>query len=145
MVCVRLKTDTLVSKIAFRLIRSFKNKAVASTIGKTIHLHKITPEAFVENRAFLRHELQHAIQYQTIRFFALKYIWETLRKGYFQNKYEVEAREKSIHEFPKGYAVYNDDLFVIKKSDFPFIGPTVEFINHYYKTDFKKLPKVILR
>lgn len=145
MVLVRLKTNTLVSKIAFRLIRSFKNRAVASTIGKTIHLHNITPEDFVQRQAFLRHELQHAIQYQTIRFFALKYIWQTLRHGYFNNPYEIEAREKSVQEYPKGYIVYDDDLFVIKKLDFPFIDPTVEFINHYYKTNFKKYPKVIVK
>lgn len=140
MVYVKLKTDTLVSKVAFRLIRSHKNKAIASAINKTIHLHAITAEAFVERKAFMRHELQHIIQYHTIRFFVLKYIWETLKKGYFNNKYEVEAREKAIHEFPSGYAVYNDDLLVMKDSDYGLHG--TETIQ---KLKFKKQPKVILR
>lgn len=141
MVYVKLKTNTIVSKIAHRLIRSFKGKAVASTIGTTIHLHNITPEDFIENRAFLRHEIQHVIQYQTIRFFALKYIWETLKRGYFNNKYEVEAREKAIYEFPSQHVVYGDDFVCVKQSDMKN-GVLEEII---YTIGFNKYPKVILR
>lgn len=149
MVYLRLKTDTLVSMIAFRLIRSFRDRAVASTIGKTIHLHAITPEAFVERRAFLRHELQHAIQFNTIKFFWLKYIWQTIRHGYFNNPYEIEAREKALHEFPRGYAVYTDEILVMDYDDYAVIFwegiSGVDELNKQTGLKFTKYPKIMLR
>ncbi|MGH7664975.1 MAG: hypothetical protein ACRENI_11870 [Gemmatimonadaceae bacterium] len=41
----------------------------------------------------LLHELRHVHQFETCSFFPLHYLWETLRVGYRQNRFEVDARE----------------------------------------------------
>jgi len=43
----------------------------------------------------LRHEVVHIHQYRSIRFFLIKYFWETIKKGYWNNKFEIKAREYS--------------------------------------------------
>ena len=150
MVCVRLKTDTLVSKIASTIMRPAKGRALATAIGKTIHLHNITPEDFINNKTFLRHELQHCIQYHTTRFFLLKYIWETMRHGYFQNRYEVEARVQSTADFPAGYAVYDDELLLMYHEDYTSMfgnegAPSTVELNEKTGLKFSKTPKIYLR
>ena len=41
----------------------------------------------------LLHEIRHVAQFESNRAFALRYVWESLRRGYHHNKYEVDARE----------------------------------------------------
>ena len=63
-------------------------------MGKTIHLHHTTPAEFLRDERWLRHELKHLEQFSkhgTIPFIVL-YLFESIRKGYYNNKYEVEAR-----------------------------------------------------
>lgn len=69
-------------------------KRVAIVFGKTIHLHHCTVEEFLENATWVKHELCHVRQFSQHGFipFILKYILESLRKGYYNNKFEVEAR-----------------------------------------------------
>ena len=40
----------------------------------------------------LLHEVRHVQQFREHRGFALRYVWETLRRGYAANAYEVDAR-----------------------------------------------------
>jgi len=40
----------------------------------------------------LLHELRHVEQFLERRTFPVRYIWETLRRGYHRNRYEVDAR-----------------------------------------------------
>jgi hypothetical protein len=40
----------------------------------------------------LLHELRHAEQFRERGSFPVRYIWESLRRGYHQNRYEVDAR-----------------------------------------------------
>jgi hypothetical protein len=40
----------------------------------------------------LLHELRHVEQFLERRMFPLRYIWESLRRGYHRNRYEVDAR-----------------------------------------------------
>ena len=40
----------------------------------------------------LLHELRHVEQFRELRSFPVRYIWESLRRGYHQNRYEVDAR-----------------------------------------------------
>jgi hypothetical protein len=40
----------------------------------------------------LLHELRHVHQFQALRAFPLRYVWESLRRGYLMNRYEVDAR-----------------------------------------------------
>jgi hypothetical protein len=41
----------------------------------------------------LLHEIRHVAQFESDRTFALRYLWESLRRGYHGNRYEVDARE----------------------------------------------------
>ena len=69
--------------------------SVAMVLGNTIHLYGSTKENFIANERWLKHELCHIKQYNkngTI-LFLIKYLWESFKVGYHNNKYEVEARE----------------------------------------------------
>ncbi len=67
---------------------------MAIVIGKTIHLHNVSKEDFLENKQWVKHEMCHIRQFKKYGFlpFIFKYLWESVRRGYYQNKYEVEAR-----------------------------------------------------
>lgn len=68
--------------------------SVAMVLGKTIYLHNVTKDEFIQNAAWLKHELCHIAQfkkYGNIRFVIL-YLWESIIKGYYNNKFEIEAR-----------------------------------------------------
>lgn len=67
---------------------------VGLVLGSTIHLHNVSKEDFLANKAWLQHELCHVRQFREHGYvnFLLKYVWESFKKGYYNNKYEVEAR-----------------------------------------------------
>lgn len=74
-----------------------KAPAVAMVIGKGIHLSGVCKEDFLRDERWLKHELVHIQQYKehgTFKFLC-KYLAESFKKGYYNNKYEVEARAKS--------------------------------------------------
>ncbi|MDX5419098.1 MAG: hypothetical protein LPK09_07765 [Hymenobacteraceae bacterium] len=71
-----------------------KSRNVAMVLGKTIHLSGVKREAFLKDSGWLAHELCHIRQFQEhgyVRFLWL-YLRESIRVGYYNNKYEVEAR-----------------------------------------------------
>ena len=72
-----------------------RSDAVAMVLGKTIHLHNISKADFLRNKRLLRHELCHVKQYQQhgVIWFLVQYLFESVRKGYYKNKFEVEARK----------------------------------------------------
>ena len=72
---------------------------MAITIGRTIHLHNTTRAEFLANKRWVKHELCHVEQDRRHGFlkFLCMYLWESMRKGYRKNKYEVEAREAELH------------------------------------------------
>ena len=41
--------------------------------------------------ALLLHELRHVQQFQADPLFPLRYVWETVRRGYHRNRYELDA------------------------------------------------------
>lgn len=96
------------SKIPYRIkensplaaIAAFKlqSTAVAMVLGKTIHLHGTTTKNFLKNERWLKHELCHVKQFEQHGFFPFiaKYLWESIRTGYYNNKYEAEARAAEI-------------------------------------------------
>ena len=63
-------------------------------LGKTIHLHNTTKANFLKDERWLKHELCHIKQFREHSYFlfVVKYLWESLRKGYYNNRFEVEAR-----------------------------------------------------
>jgi hypothetical protein len=40
----------------------------------------------------LLHELRHVAQFEESPLFPIRYLWESLRRGYFRNRFEVDAR-----------------------------------------------------
>jgi hypothetical protein len=72
-----------------------KSPNVAMVFGRQIHLSGVTKEDFLRDRYWVEHELCHVEQYRShglFRFLAL-YLLESCRKGYYENRFEVEARQ----------------------------------------------------
>lgn len=87
-----IKENSWIAKLAAKKLRTHR---VAIVIGKTIHLHNTTKQDFLKDEKWVRHELCHIRQFQQNGYvvFILKYVWESVRHGYLNNRYEVEARE----------------------------------------------------
>ena len=87
-----IKENSLVAKLAAKKLHA---NSVAMVLGKTIHLYGSTKENFIKDERWLKHELCHVKQFETHGYlpFVIKYLWESLRVGYYNNKFEVEARE----------------------------------------------------
>ena len=69
---------------------------VALTLGNKIHLHNVTSEQFLNDEKWVNHELIHVMQFRKygyIRFICM-YMIESLKKGYYDNKFEIEARRE---------------------------------------------------
>ncbi|MDQ6718626.1 MAG: DUF4157 domain-containing protein [Gemmatimonadota bacterium] len=61
------------------------------TLGSTIFLHR--SEELDE--ALLLHELRHVHQFRERKTFPARYLWQSIRRGYRANPYEVDARRFS--------------------------------------------------
>ena len=87
-----IKENSWVAKLAAKKLHA---NSVAMVLGKTIHLYGSTKENFISDERWLKHELCHVHQFEKHGFvrFVIKYLWESLRVGYYNNKYEIEARE----------------------------------------------------
>lgn len=87
-----IKENSWLAKIA---AKKLKADSVAIVLGKTIHLHNITKASFLNDERWLKHELCHIKQSKEHGYFlfVVKYLWESLRKGYYNNHFEVEARK----------------------------------------------------
>jgi hypothetical protein len=70
--------------------------AAAVTLGKTI---VVSPEARL-TATLLTHELAHVRQWQRDPLFIVRYSLATLRHGYRNNPYEVEARSLASADWP---------------------------------------------
>ena len=74
--------------------KKLKEKSVAMVLGNTIHLHNTSKEIFLQNRKWVKHELCHIQQFRQHGYigFIVKYLLESIRRGYYDNKFEVAAR-----------------------------------------------------
>lgn len=92
---VRFRRGALVPWIGGMLARS-RHPAAAVTLGRTIIVNpavRLTPQ-------LLEHELTHVRQWRADPLFPLRYTVATLRYGYHDNPYEVEAREAALRAQP---------------------------------------------
>lgn len=89
---VRVRERSPLARCAAWVLRA---DSVALTLGRTIHLHNARSDEFRADRRWVRHELKHVEQFRRYGFwlFLLLYLVESLRKGYHDNRFEVEARE----------------------------------------------------
>lgn len=61
----------------------------AITLGRTVWLGARAPVS----ANLLLHEFCHVTQFQADPLFPLRYVWESLRRGYGANRFEIAARE----------------------------------------------------
>ena len=77
----------------------------AITLGRTIFLApgtRLDPE-------LLLHELRHVQQFAERKTFPLRYIWESLRRGYYANRYEADARSYASRRLASAAAPGSDE------------------------------------
>lgn len=87
---VELRRGRLIPRIG-GLLGRMHGPAAAVTLGRTIVVNpdvRLTP-------GLLAHELAHVRQWRRDALFPLRYALASLRHGYRENPYEVEAREAS--------------------------------------------------
>ncbi len=83
---------------------------VAMVIGRTIHLSGATRAEFLADAEWVAHEQVHLRQFREFGYwnFLARYLWESARVGYWNNKYEVEAREEARRVSSIGFRVSKD-------------------------------------
>lgn len=94
---IKIREDSLFARIA---ARKLKCKTVAAVLGDTIHLWNVSREDFLKRTAWVVHEVEHVRQFRRYGFlrFSVFYLWESARKGYHNNRFEVEARVAEFGE-----------------------------------------------
>jgi len=70
------------------------------TLWRTIW---VVPDAKWEAELLL-HEIRHVQQFQASASFPFQYIWESLRRGYHANRFEVDARRYASTRLARGGA-----------------------------------------
>ncbi len=100
---IRVREQSWIARIAARKLGYGQ---VAIVFGHTIHLHNTSLESFFARPAWVRHELKHVEQYERhgMVIFLAKYMMEYVRRGYYNNAFEVEARAaEGDPELPERY------------------------------------------
>jgi hypothetical protein len=77
----------------------------AITLGRTIFL---APSTRLDP-ALLLHELRHVQQFSERKTFPVRYIWESLRRGYYANRYEADARNYAARCLARAAAPGSDE------------------------------------
>lgn len=102
---VAIKENSLIAKVAALKLGA---KRLAIVVNKNIYLYNTDKQSFVKNTTWLLHELKHVEQYRrlgTLKFI-IKYLLESIRHGYHNNKFEVEAREaEQNHSLLQEYTI----------------------------------------
>ena len=86
-----IKENSLLARLAARRLKKDK---MAMVLGHTILLHNTTAAELINDKNWLRHELAHVRQFRQQGYlrFLFNYFVESIRNGYYNNKYEKEAR-----------------------------------------------------
>ena len=66
-----------------------QGSAAAITLWRTVFL----APSVILGAELLLHEFRHVQQFEASVTFPLRYLWESARRGYFANRFEVDARE----------------------------------------------------
>jgi len=90
---ILIKENSWQARIAARQLKSAQ---AAIVFNNVIYLWGTNREAFLQNLSWTRHEVAHVYQYKKYGFikFILLYLLETAHKGYYNNRFEAEARSK---------------------------------------------------
>lgn len=97
-VCMKviIRENSWLAKLA---AAKLKADQAAIVFGSTIHLHNTSRAEFLSDKEWLCHELKHVEQYQQHGFaaFLVKYLFEWVKNGYYNNRFEKEARENELN------------------------------------------------
>ena len=88
----RVAENSVIANIASIIL---KENNMAIVLGSTIYLHQIKKIDFLNSKKHFAHEMHHIKQFAkhgTICFLFL-YLIESIKNGYWNNKYEIEARD----------------------------------------------------
>lgn len=87
-----IKENSCMAKLAAKKLGA---ESVAITLGRTIHLYHVSKDDFLKDEKWVRHEKCHIEQYKKYGFFnfIVRYLWESIKVGYYHNKFEAEARK----------------------------------------------------
>lgn len=88
---VRIRENSLLARLAARRLGTAR---LAMVIGHTIHLHAVSKQDFLRRESWVCHELRHVAQYEELGKigFLYRYLLESMRNGYQNNRFEIEAR-----------------------------------------------------
>ncbi|MGN6603151.1 MAG: DUF4157 domain-containing protein [Ginsengibacter sp.] len=96
----KIKENSVIARIA---AWKLKSRNVAITFGNNIHLYNVSKEDFLKNEKWVKHELCHVRQFEKYGFsrFICMYLWESIKVGYYKNRFEAEARAGENEPAPK--------------------------------------------
>lgn len=88
---VKIKEQSWLAQLA---ARKMKAHGVAIVWGRTIHLWNISRTEFFAQPTLVAHEMEHVQQYKRYGFlpFLFLYLLQWMRNGYYNNRFETEAR-----------------------------------------------------
>lgn len=84
---VRWRRGGIAPRIAGLLLG--RRSVAGITLWRTVFLGRHAPLSL----ELLLHELRHVQQFEESRLFPVQYLWETVKSGYFSNRFERDARE----------------------------------------------------
>ena len=99
----RTLTNSPLARIARAVLGA---RQVAMVLGGTVHLSGVGRTEFLADAEWVAHEQAHIRQYErygTLGFLG-RYLLESARVGYFNNRFEVEAREEARRAVEGGWA-----------------------------------------
>lgn len=88
---IRLRTGGIAPRVAGWFLG--RRTVSAITLWDTVFA---APDARLDAELLL-HELRHVHQFHGSSAFPILYLWESLRRGYQDNRYEVQARAFAAH------------------------------------------------
>jgi hypothetical protein len=88
---IKIKEHSLFARVA---AYNLKSKTMAAVFGHTIHLWNVSRKDFMRSTAWVVHEVEHVRQFQQYGLFrfSVLYLVEYARRGYYNNRFEIEAR-----------------------------------------------------
>lgn len=92
---VVIKENSFIAHLAAKWM---KTTNMAIVFGNTIFLWNVSKYLFLNNPQWLRHELVHIEQYKKYGFFKFLFLYlkESMKNGYYQNRFEQEARNAEL-------------------------------------------------
>ena len=86
-----IRQNSWIAKLAAKKLQS---DSVALVLGPPLPLFPVSKEDFLKDDKWVKHEICHINQFKKYGFytFIIKYLYESIKNGYDNNKYEVEAR-----------------------------------------------------